>query len=70
MRSTVGLRISKFADHGKPVDRRKSGAKDTFSMERTGVAAMALGIIDRCLDAFARQLIASGFSDDFNRSDR
>jgi alkylation response protein AidB-like acyl-CoA dehydrogenase len=35
---------------GKPVDRRKSGAKDTFSMERTGVAAMALGIIDRCLE--------------------
>jgi acyl-CoA dehydrogenase len=26
------------------------GAKDTFAMERAGVAAMALGIIDRCLD--------------------
>ncbi len=35
---------------GKPVDRRASGAKDTFSMERSGVAAMALGIIERCLE--------------------
>jgi alkylation response protein AidB-like acyl-CoA dehydrogenase len=28
----------------------RDGAKDTFSVERTGVAAMALGIIDRCLE--------------------
>ncbi len=28
----------------------RAGAKDTFSMERTGVAAMALGIIERCLE--------------------
>lgn len=28
----------------------RSGAKDTFSMERTGVAAMALGIVERCLE--------------------
>jgi acyl-CoA dehydrogenase len=28
----------------------REGAKDTFSMERTGVAAMALGIIEECLD--------------------
>jgi hypothetical protein len=28
----------------------RSGAKDTFSMERTGVAAMALGIVSQCLD--------------------
>src|SRR5262249_7683377 len=27
----------------------RSGAKATFSMERSGVAAMALGIIDQCL---------------------
>ena len=27
----------------------RAGAKDTFSMERTGVAAMALGIVDQCL---------------------
>ncbi len=35
---------------GKPVERAKSGAKDTFSMERSGVAAMALGMIERCLE--------------------
>jgi alkylation response protein AidB-like acyl-CoA dehydrogenase len=35
---------------GKPQDRAKSGAKDTFSMERSGVAAMALGIVERCLE--------------------
>ena len=28
----------------------RSGAKDTFTIERTGVAAMALGMIDRCLE--------------------
>jgi acyl-CoA dehydrogenase len=28
----------------------RDGAKDTFAMERAGVAAMALGIIDRCLE--------------------
>jgi alkylation response protein AidB-like acyl-CoA dehydrogenase len=28
----------------------RSGAKDTFSMERTGVSAMALGIVEQCLD--------------------
>jgi alkylation response protein AidB-like acyl-CoA dehydrogenase len=28
----------------------RAGAKQTFSMERTGVAAMALGIVEQCLD--------------------
>jgi alkylation response protein AidB-like acyl-CoA dehydrogenase len=28
----------------------RSGAKDTFSMERTGVSAMALGIVEQCLE--------------------
>jgi alkylation response protein AidB-like acyl-CoA dehydrogenase len=28
----------------------RSGAKDTFSMERSGVAAMSLGIIEKCLE--------------------
>jgi hypothetical protein len=27
----------------------RAGAKDTFSMERTGVAAMALGMVEQCL---------------------
>jgi alkylation response protein AidB-like acyl-CoA dehydrogenase len=41
----------------------RSGAKDTFSMERSGVAAMALGIIERCLELsldYARNRIAFG----------
>ncbi len=28
----------------------RSGAKDTFGMERSGVAAMALGIVEQCLE--------------------
>src|SRR3546814_14582439 len=28
----------------------REGAKDTFSMERSGVAAMSLGIIETCLE--------------------
>ncbi len=41
----------------------KSGAKDTFSMERSGVAAMSLGIIERCLELsidYAKTRIAWG----------
>jgi alkylation response protein AidB-like acyl-CoA dehydrogenase len=32
----------------------RSGAKATFSLERTGVAAMALGIVERCLELSLR----------------
>jgi alkylation response protein AidB-like acyl-CoA dehydrogenase len=32
----------------------RSGAKDTFSTERAGVASMALGIVDRCLELSVR----------------
>jgi hypothetical protein len=41
----------------------RSGAKDTFSMERSGVAAMALGIIERCLELsvdYAKTRVAWG----------
>jgi alkylation response protein AidB-like acyl-CoA dehydrogenase len=41
----------------------REGAKDTFSMERSGVAAMALGIIDRCLELcvqYARDRVQFG----------
>jgi alkylation response protein AidB-like acyl-CoA dehydrogenase len=42
------------ADHllGEKISRGagRSSAKDTFSMERAGVAAMALGIVERCLE--------------------
>jgi hypothetical protein len=38
----------------------REGAKDTFQMERSGVAAMALGIVERCLElslAYARERV-------------
>jgi acyl-CoA dehydrogenase len=41
----------------------RSAAKDTFSMERTGVAAMALGIVEQCLDLsidYARDRVQFG----------
>src|SRR5687768_12933679 len=34
----------------QPSGGGRSAAKDTFSMERSGVAAMALGIIEQCLE--------------------
>ncbi|MDH3212353.1 MAG: acyl-CoA dehydrogenase family protein [Myxococcales bacterium] len=39
---------------GKEDSRARSGAKDTFSLERSGVAAMALGIVERCLELSVR----------------
>jgi alkylation response protein AidB-like acyl-CoA dehydrogenase len=33
-----------------PVGGGRSAAKETFSMERSGVAAMALGIVEKCLE--------------------
>ena len=41
----------------------REGAKATFSMERSGVAAMALGIIERCLElcvAYAKERVQFG----------
>jgi len=41
----------------------RAGAKDTFSIERSGVAAMALGIIERCLElslAYAKSRVQFG----------
>jgi acyl-CoA dehydrogenase len=41
----------------------REGAKDTFSMERSGVAAMALGIIEECLElsvAYAKDRVQFG----------
>jgi alkylation response protein AidB-like acyl-CoA dehydrogenase len=43
--------------------KARSGAKDTFSMERTGVAAMSLGIVERCLELcveYARERVQFG----------
>ena len=41
----------------------RTGAKATFSIERTGVAAMALGIVERCLELslqYARERVQFG----------
>ena len=41
----------------------REGAKDTFNMERSGVAAMALGIIEECLElsvAYAKDRVQFG----------
>ncbi len=41
----------------------REGAKQAFSIERTGVAAMALGIIERCLElsvAYAKETVRFG----------
>jgi hypothetical protein len=41
----------------------RSGAKQTFSQERSGVAAMSLGIIERCLElsvAYAKERVQFG----------
>jgi len=41
----------------------RTGAKSTFQVERTGVAAMALGIVERCLElslAYARERVQFG----------
>jgi alkylation response protein AidB-like acyl-CoA dehydrogenase len=41
----------------------REGAKDTFQMERSGVAAMALGIVERCLELcvrYARERVQFG----------
>jgi len=35
---------------GREESKARSGAKSTFQMERSGVAAMALGIVERCLE--------------------
>ncbi len=43
--------------------KARSGAKDTFTMERTGVAAMALGIVEECRQrsiAYAKSRVQFG----------
>jgi len=46
-----------------PVGGGRSGAKSTFQQERSGVAAMSLGIIERCLElsvGYARERVQFG----------
>src|SRR4051812_30248726 len=45
------VRVGKDRLLGETEDvQAREGAKDPFSMERTGVAAMALGIVEQCLE--------------------
>jgi len=48
---------------GKAKSRAKSGTTETFSTERSSMAAMALGIVDRCLElsvAYAKERVQFG----------
>ena len=45
------VRVGRDRLLGETEERQsRAGAKDTFTMERTGVAAMALGIVQECLE--------------------
>jgi alkylation response protein AidB-like acyl-CoA dehydrogenase len=47
----------------EPAKESRSGARATFSIERAGVAAMALGIVERCLELslrYARERVQFG----------
>ncbi len=58
------VRVAKDRLIGETEDApARSGAKDTFSIERSGVAAMALGIVEECLSLcinYARTRVAFG----------
>src|SRR3954464_5613065 len=58
------VRVGKDRLLGGTEDRPyREGAKEAFSIERTGVAAMSLGIIDRCLELsldYARTCVRFG----------
>lgn len=61
-----GVRVGRDRLIGETEDAPAGGreaAKDTFSMERSGVAAMALGIIEQCLEmsvAYANERVQFG----------
>ena len=44
-----------LGEEEKTREQSRSGAKATFNTERTGVAAMALGIVERCLELSLEQ---------------
>ncbi|MSO37484.1 MAG: acyl-CoA dehydrogenase [Acidimicrobiia bacterium] len=58
------VRVGKDRLLGETEDRPyREGAKEAFSIERTGVAAMSLGIIERCLElsiAYAKECVRFG----------
>jgi hypothetical protein len=60
-----GVRVGPEHLIGESEDAKqgRSGARATFSMERAGVAAMALGIVERCLELslrYARERVQFG----------
>ncbi len=62
--SLTDVRVGRDQLLGETEQRQsRSGAKDTFTMERTGVAAMALGIVQECLEIcidYARERVQFG----------
>jgi len=44
------VRVGRDRLIGETEDQPRSASKETFTMERTGVAAMALGIVEQCLE--------------------
>jgi len=46
----VKVGVDRLLGGSEERSKGREGAKDTFSMERSGVAAMAYGIVDRCLE--------------------
>ena len=62
--SLTDVRVGREHLLGETEDREsRSGTKDSFTMERTGVAAMALGIVQECLElciAYARDRVQFG----------
>ncbi len=58
------VRVAKDRLLGETEDRPyREGAKEAFSIERSGVAAMSLGIIERCLElsiAYAKECVRFG----------
>ena len=62
--SLTDVRVGRDHLLGETEQRQsRSGAKDTFTMERTGVAAMALGIVQECLElcvTYAKERVQFG----------
>jgi acyl-CoA dehydrogenase len=57
------VRVGRDRLIGETIGAGRSAAKETFSMERTGVTAMALGIVEQCLQLcvdYARQRVQFG----------
>jgi alkylation response protein AidB-like acyl-CoA dehydrogenase len=59
----VKVGIDRLLGGSEEKGRGREGAKDTFSMERSGVAAMAYGIVQRCLElsvSYAKERVQFG----------